>query len=207
MPYVIRWPSKRTVALVTASISMMGVASPALAQQSSLGATSTSQCSDPALTQPFLAWGDSNNYALMPGESPDTFSGSGWTLSGGASIVQTKLSDGTTGAVLDMPAGSTVVSPTVCVSSSYPTARTMIQGMSGVFFYVSYLGTSSWTNPKNTGQFHGSSNSAWSLSDGINLQTSSFSGWTLAKFTFVAPAGVPVDSLIYNFYVDPYAKR
>ena len=204
MPYVTRWPTKRIAALGAVGVAMLGAASPALAQQASQSVTSTSQCTDPALTQPFLAWGDTNSYALMPGESPDSFTGQGWTLSGGASIAQATLADGSTGSVLVMPAGSTVVTPTICVSSSYPTARTMILGSSGVFFYVSYDGTNTWNNPQNTGQFHGASNSAWSPSDAINLQTSSFSGWTLAKFTFVSPQGT---ARIYNFYVDPYAKR
>ena len=46
----------------------------------------TSSCTDPALSQPFLAWGDSNWYALAPGEAADDFDGTGWALTGGAQI-------------------------------------------------------------------------------------------------------------------------
>src|SRR5579862_2257724 len=63
--------------------------------------SSTASCTDPALSQPFLAWGDDNWYALAPGEARDNFYGGGWTLTGGAHIVTTTLEDGTTGSVLD----------------------------------------------------------------------------------------------------------
>jgi hypothetical protein len=43
--------------------------------------------------------------------------------------------------VLDLPSGSKAVSPTICVTTEFPTARTMVRnvvGAEGVFFYVSY---------------------------------------------------------------------
>ena len=78
------------------------------------------------LTQPFLPFGDTNWYALPGGETYDNFNATGWTLSGGANIVSTKLYDGTKGYVLDMPKGAKAVSPTFCVSSNYPTAKAMV---------------------------------------------------------------------------------
>src|ERR1700733_5298612 len=66
----------------------------------------TSSCTAPTLSQPFLAWGDTNWYALAPGETADDFAGAGWTLKGGAKIVTATLEDGTTGSVLDLPGGS-----------------------------------------------------------------------------------------------------
>ena len=197
------------------------LASPALAKQGGSGGsgsgspasswtysvTSTSQCTDPVLTQPFLNWGDANYYTLTPGESVDNFAGSYWTLSGGATVVSTTLADGSTGRVLDMPAGSQAVSPTMCVQSNYPIARTMIQGTAGIQFYVSYAGTASWTNPKNTGQIHGASNTAWSLITPVNLQPYNTTGWQLLRLTLIAPATTRFDSQLYNFYLDPYSKR
>ena len=224
MPYVIRKPPKRLgmvlACMLTAGTIGVG-ATPALAKvrhrsvarvadSASQNAASqdSSQCSEPMLTQPFLAWGDRNWYTIVPGESPDSFGGAGWTLSGGAKLVQTTLYDGTSGYVLDLPSGSRAVSPTLCVSSNYPTARTMVRnvvGSEGVFFYVSYAGTQTWNTPKNTGQVHGNG-TAWTLSDPVNIQPSNSTGWQLVQFTFI-PGGQHSEFQIYNFYVDPYAKR
>jgi hypothetical protein len=185
------------LAIVLASL----MAAPAQAATSSVD---TSMCSNPPLSQPFLAWGDSNSYMLMPGESADNFDGSGWQLSGGAKIITTRLADGTSSSVLDLPSGSKAVSPIICVTSSYPTARTMVRdvkGSEGVFFYVSYEGTSTWNTPKNTGQVHGN-NTAWTLSDPVNLQPYNVSGWQPMRITLI-PGGTTSDFQIYNLYVDP----
>ena len=164
----------------------------------------TSACSAPTLSQSLLAAGDSNWYTMTPGESPDSFTGSGWTLTGGAAIATTKLADGRTGPVLNLPSGSQAVSPTICVDSGFQTIRTMVRdvvGSEGVFFYVSYAGTNTWNTPKNTGQVHGQQ-SNWALSDPVTVQPSNTSGWQLVRFTFVA-GGKTSDFQIYNFYVDP----
>jgi hypothetical protein len=164
----------------------------------------TSMCSDPLLTQPFLSAGDRNWYTLVPGQSPDNFDGGGWTLTGGAKTVTRTLGDGSTGSVLDLPSGSKAVSPTICVTSSYPTARMMVRdvaGSEGVFFDVSYEGTSTWYTPKNTGQVHGAG-TAWTLSGSVNLQPFNVAGWQPVRFTLV-PGGKTSDFQVYNFYVDP----
>ena len=83
---------------------------------------------------------------------------SGWQLTGGAAIKQAPQANGTAGGVLDLPSNSQAVSPVMCVTSAYPTARLQVRnvkGMEGVFFYVSYLQNGVWTQPKNTGQFQG----------------------------------------------------
>ena len=82
-------------------------------------------CPGEQFSQPFLAWGESQYFTLAPGESADNFDGTGWVLTGGASIVTTTLADGSTGSVLDLPAGSTAVSPPMCVSTGYPSGRMM----------------------------------------------------------------------------------
>ncbi|MDQ6816833.1 MAG: hypothetical protein M3018_05420, partial [Actinomycetota bacterium] len=108
------------------------VASPAVANVSLIHSlintpTSTSGCSAPQLSQPFLSASDLNWYTLLPGESPDAFVGSGWTLTGGANIVTTQLADGHIGSVLDLPSGSMAISPVVCVQSDYTSARTLMR--------------------------------------------------------------------------------
>src|SRR5947209_5968211 len=137
--------------LLTAIIAC-GVSAPAMAATTTVD---TSWCSNPTVSQYLSPFKDSNWYSYMPGESNDSFDGSGWTLSGGASLKTVTLADGQTGTVLDLPSGSKAVSPAICVNNSYPTARTRVRdliGAEGVQFYVSYEGTATWSTPKNTGQ-------------------------------------------------------
>ncbi len=166
-------------------------------------ATDTSACSAPALARPFLSIGDSNLYTLAPGESADNLYGTGWTLSGGAKIVQTTLADGSTGSVLDLPSGASAISPQVCVSSDYPTARTMVRdvvGSEGVQMGVSYPGVGEQT----VGQVHGQK-TAWTASNQFNVHPGNQTGWQLAQFVFVA-GGKTSDFQVYDFYVDPRAS-
>jgi hypothetical protein len=87
---------------------------------------STSACGEAALSQPFLRWGDSSSYELVPGGD---FEGSleGWNLSGGAERVAGSEPYGATGSVgsysLEIPAGSSAQSPYTCVDAAYPSFR------------------------------------------------------------------------------------
>jgi hypothetical protein len=80
---------------------------------------STDACDNATLTQPFAAYGDANQYKLMPG---GTFEGSlaGWTLSGGARVVSGGENGGHS---LYLPAGGSVTTPLTCVDAAYPTGR------------------------------------------------------------------------------------
>ncbi|MFL5831994.1 MAG: hypothetical protein ACJ76X_18915 [Solirubrobacteraceae bacterium] len=168
----------------------------------------TSICLDQAFSQPFLTAGDSNWYTLVPGQSDNGFDGAGWTLSGGAKVVSTQLADGSRASVLDLPSGSTAVSPTICVMSSYPTARTMVRnvvGSEGVYFYVSYQGTKTWDTPKNTGQVHGNGN-AWTLGTPVKIQPNSVAGWQPMRISLIA-GGKTSEFQLYNLYIDPRMTR
>lgn len=192
--------------LVLLSALAAGLAS--LPGQAAASVFDTSTCAAQPESQPFLSWKDKNWYTPFPGQSQAGFEGTGWTLSGGAGIVTTTLPDGSTGSVLDLPSGSRAVSPVACVTSDFPTARTMIRnvvGAEGVFFYVSYAGDSAWSQPKNTGQVHGKGTGAWTLSDPINLQPDSDSGWQPLQMTFVA-GGKMSEFQIYNAWLDPRMK-
>lgn len=87
----------------------------------------TDPCDGANLTQPFLSWGDSNEYKLMPGGDFNGTSAPGWTLSGGAKLVAGGEPFGVTGKVssssLYLPAGSSVQSPFTCVDAAYPFFR------------------------------------------------------------------------------------
>ena len=168
-------------------------------------AVNTSGCTQQTFSQPFAAFGDHGSYTLMPGEGVDNFTATGWTLTHGAHVVQTTLKDGTTGSVLDVPSGSSAVSPPMCVAVNYPTARTMIRdvsGAAGLQFLVSYKGSRSWANPRHTGFVHANSK-AWSLSFPFRLQPARTPGWQIVRFKLVA-TGHRGEYQLYNTYVDPH---
>ena len=87
---------------------------------------STSACNEAPLSQPFLRWGDANDYELLPGGD---FEGSldGWSLSGGAQQMAGSEPFGATGSVgshsLELPAGASAQSPFTCVDAAYPSFR------------------------------------------------------------------------------------
>jgi hypothetical protein len=161
---------------------------------------STGPCTDPTLTQAFAPMGDANYYT----QAPDF---SAWTLAGGARVKSTTLADGSTGQVLDLPAGSMAVSPNICVTSLYPTARMMIRSLFGgddLSFRVSYGNTNTWTNPHETGHVHGN-NSNWTTSDSVQLQPGNGAGWQIVRLALV-PNGGHSEFQIYDLQLDPYAK-
>jgi hypothetical protein len=164
-----------------------------------------SACSAPtyAFSQPFAAIGDSNQYTLAPGQGAGGFDGAGWTLTGGARFVTTTLPGGTTGKVLDLPAGSTAVSPAMCVNSDYPTARTDVRQTatgSGAHVYVAY--TNSSINGQSSGVVNGAS--TWAASPVFQLHAGNLTGWQQAQYTFVGGSG---DVQLSGFYVDPRCAR
>jgi hypothetical protein len=177
------------------------VASPAMAKTKPQPPVDTSACVDPQLSQPFLSASDSHWYALAPGQTPDSFNGNGWTLSGGAQITTAQLADAQNGMVLNLPGGSRAVSPVMCVTADYPTARTMLQGASksGISFSVSYAGTKTADKAKKTGkiQTHGT---GWTVSRPFSTRPGTLDGWQLVQFMFSSKHS---DAQLYDFYVDP----
>ena len=167
---------------------------------------STGACSNPVLSQAFLPAGDTNYYTAAPGQTGGGFVGTGWTLTGGAKIVTATRSDDSSGPVLDLPAGSLAVSPNICVTSLYPTARMMVRSLFGgddLSFRVSYADTNTWTNPHETGHVHGNDTS-WTLSDPVQLQPPNQPGWQIVADA--RPNGAHSEFQIYDLELDPYAR-
>jgi hypothetical protein len=197
-----RLARSRASVLISATAALLGTG--LLASAPASASIDISQCVENELSQPFLYAKDVNFYTLVPGEYPDNFAGEGWQLSGGAEIVTETLQDGTVGQVLDLPSGSKAVSPVICVTSAYPTARGIVRnlkGSEGVFFYVEYEGTNTWEHPKNTGQIHGSG-TAWTLVTPVNLQPYNVAGLEPMRISLV-PGGKTSEFEVYNLYVDP----
>ena len=109
----------RSLALgaVTAGIALAG-----LPATSSAALISGGACDNSSLSQPFAQYGDSNEYKLVTGGN---FEGSlsGWTLSGGARVINGGNPDGSSGHSLYLPAGASVTTPFTCVNAAYPSFR------------------------------------------------------------------------------------
>ena len=130
-----RWAPRPSLPLCLTSV-LAGLTVIALPTASAQAAPASTTCPTPALSQPFLTWGDSSSYELVTGGS---FEGSlsGWTLSGGAQKVAGSEPYGATGTVgsssLGLAAGASAQSPFTCVEKSYKTFR----------FFARNTGTSS----------------------------------------------------------------
>ena len=196
--------SLRSLAISAAASCLLATGAAGSASASLLAGASG--CSAAAVSQPFLGFGDTNYYTLAPGQTPDYFNGSGWTLSGGARIAPMDMLDGVQGTVMFLPAGGQAVSPPICVDSDYPTARALIASTpgNGVGVTVSYPGLLPIFPRVAFSGAIGSSAEVWQLSSPLQLHPGNLPGWQLVRFTFTDTAvGVNTDSLIYDFYIDP----
>jgi hypothetical protein len=127
-------------------------------------------CPGQTFAQSFGALGDSNYYTLVEGSE---FNGGseGWELTNGAAVVEGTRPDGSTGGVLDLPSGAVAVSPPVCVTLQYPTARAWVQSVQGggdVTVGVFYAGAKS--KGKTVGQLSGRTQGAWELSSAFDVR-------------------------------------
>lgn len=78
-------------------------------------AGSAQACSYPQGDQVFSEWGDPRSYVLAP-DGDFAGGGDGWTLEGDAAV---------SGEALSLPAGSSAVSPSICISKDTPFLRSM----------------------------------------------------------------------------------
>lgn len=162
----------------------------------------STSCGDPALSQPFLAWADSTCYALAPGESQDSFSGTGWTLSGGATIVTATLYDGTQGYVLDLPPGGTAVSPGVWMNSAPSSVRTMVSSAShgAARISIAYPGANGFGSPLPAGTVT-TPHPTWALSNRLKLPAKAKSSWQQVQLTLLGTGPKTAGhTRIYNLY-------
>jgi len=164
-----------------------------------------STCEGQVFSQPFQQVGDLNYYTLVGGSQ---FNGpeEGWELSGGAQIVQATRPDGSTGGVLELPAGSQAVSAPVCVTAVYPTARVFVDNpeTSGALnIAVAYANSKTATKPKGVTSVR-AQNGTWTASEafGIRPQLAPLEGTTEVRFVFT-PSSNGTSFQLYGVYVDP----
>jgi hypothetical protein len=89
-------------------------------------AGSAQACSSTGAKQAFGAWGDQHNYVLVP-DGGFEGGGAGWHLNDGAAVVKGNesyyLNDAGDSNSLSLPAGSSAVSPPVCMAIDTPSFR------------------------------------------------------------------------------------
>ena len=89
-------------------------------------AAAAQACSYKGAEQVFRPWGDSSSYVLAPDGGFEA-GGAGWSLGGGAAAVDGNesffLNDAADGKSLSLPAGSSAVSPPICMSIDTPHFR------------------------------------------------------------------------------------
>jgi hypothetical protein len=164
-------------------------------------------CPGQTFSQPFEALNDSNYYTLVEGSEFNDPS-EGWELSGGAQFVETTRPDGTTGGALDLPTGAKAISPVVCVTLQYPSARMWVQNAAGggsVTVSVAYVGTKTEDAPKNVGRVQGAPGGGWTLSKPFGLQpqiAGSVEETREVRFHLTA-GGKGSEYRLFGLYVDP----
>jgi hypothetical protein len=172
-------------------------------------ASAADLCTPSGVSQPFLEYGDSAWYSIIPGQAHDNVDGTGWTLSGGATLTSATLAKGNTGQVLTLPVNGKAVTPPMCVNNTYPYMRSMVSSMTkgGAKVYISYFGPTGWGPPKSFGTLLASS-TAWQLSPKVKFVQNSMSGWQQAQLTLVGTGPKPTSNTrIYNLYADPRMRR
>ncbi len=118
--------------LVAAAAAFFAILAPS-AQAGALVETSP-DCEYEDVSRVFLPWGDLARYGLAPDGGFEA-GGEGWSLSGAASVVEGNSthfanSENDTKS-LSLPAGSSALSPAICVGLEHPTLRFFSKKVSG----------------------------------------------------------------------------
>jgi hypothetical protein len=162
--------------------------------------------------QPFKPWADTGNYFLGPSGSFET-SLTGWTVKGAAKLVSGNetyyVHAKTDKSSLSLPSGSSITSPSICVTLDTPDLRLFVLNTGSATALLNVV----MTYTDNSGKPHTATvaqltgGSTWSPSipvlflANINSILSS-NNCTWVTFTF-APVGSNGKWQIDDFYVDP----
>ncbi len=170
-------------------------------------------CPGQTFAQPFMGVGDANYYTLVQGSEFNAPS-EGWELLGGAKVLPTSRPDGSAGSVLDLPGGAVAVSPPVCVTLMYPTARIWTRGTEGerhVVVSVAYANTKTASKPRVVGSIDQSGTlgaghqTGWALSLPFDVRPElggKIESTRQVRFVFAAAKSTG-DTQLYGLFVDP----
>jgi len=172
-------------------------------------------CNYTGAQQVFKPWGDQHSYVLAPDGGFEA-GGQGWTLSGGAGAVEENEPFDLGGAAdsrsLSLPAGSTAVSPPICMSLDTPSFRLVARNSgnpsSGLRVEATYplLGL---VRTKTVSTVYGSSTWAPSQQMSTVLSLSTIVGTVIpsAIQIRITPLGSGGKWQVDDLYVDPFARH
>lgn len=172
-------------------------------------------CSYTGAEQVFRQWGDSSSYVLAP-DGGFEGGGNGWALSGGAAVVNGNepfyLNGSSDLKSLALPAGSTALSPSVCMSIDTPTFRLVARNtgdpastlrVEAVFPLLGILRTKTVSTLE--------AGSSWAPSQKMStvLSLATVVG-TLVPSSIqirLTPVGSGGDWQVDDLYIDPFARH
>jgi hypothetical protein len=182
---------------------------------SAVGAGAAQACSYTGAEQVFKPWGDQHSYVLAPDGGFES-GGLGWYLGGGAKVVDGNesfyLNDSADSRSLSLPAGSTAISPPICMSLDTPSfrlvARNSGSASSGLKVEATYalLGL---VRTKTVSTVYG--NSSWGPSQQMStvLSLSTVVGTVIpsAIQIRITPLGSGGNWQVDDVYIDPFARH
>ncbi|HZQ66192.1 MAG TPA: hypothetical protein VFA66_13305 [Gaiellaceae bacterium] len=199
----------------------LAIVSGASAAATPAGAIDSGTCSTwPPLVQPFLPWADQNPYFLLQDSSFEA-AVSGWTLTGGATVVAGNepffVTSRTDTHSLALPTtASSVTTPTVCVTSDSPSFRFFLRNNGNLGYtdgqlavYLNFTGASGKPQQVKIAALKGSKTN-WALTPSISfiqyISTPLKSGAAQISFT-IRPNDNHGNWQLDDFYVDPFKGR
>jgi hypothetical protein len=178
-------------------------------------AVNAQACSSTGAAQVFKPWGDSSSYVLAPDGGFES-GGSGWTLSGGAKAVTGNesfyLNDAGDSRSLSLPAGSSAVSPSICMAIDTPTFRLLARNTgdtsSGLRVEATYSLLGLLRTKTISTVYAGPS---WAPSQKMStvLTLSTIVGTLIpsAVQIRITPVGSGGDWQVDDLYIDPFARH
>jgi hypothetical protein len=168
----------------------------------------------PTLAQSFSPWGDANQYTPAPNAGLED-GATGWTLSGGATVVEGNEPWSIGGAghhnSLDLPAGSSAVTAPLCIDETYPHFRLFARstGKAGSALKIEVLYFDSKGKLINSKPYdYKAPSNVWQPTGmvGINVFTSKTTVAAAPVAFRFTPANNDAHFQIDDVYVDPWAR-
>ena len=168
------------------------------AAQAANVATTEATCAPRVFTTTFAKWGDTALYTLAPGGDFES-AASGWTLTGSAARVAGSSPFASGRSSLSLPAGTSALSPPICVEKGYPSWRFAARSTGGKLSVEVVYSKKTKENVTVTPA------ASWGLTPVLRLSQGQFgNGAAYIQFRLTASgATVGVDDV----YVDPFLRR
>ncbi len=192
-----------TAIVATSTVGLIASANP----------VSASTCPTRTTTTPFTAWGDHNQYFVVPG---GTFEGShGWGSNGNVSVVNDqapwKINGSNHSKALNLPAYTTTIAPNMCIASNVDWLRLFYKdpGVSGARLLVKIEAwNTAGTNGRVVKEYRISSGGAgWKLTSALALPNNRDSRGEQMVTITITPVDTAASWRIDDVMLDPWIAR